>query len=205
MKPITTDAVVIGVDTHKDVHVAVALSGIGARLGDASVTATTDGYRQLARWARSHGAVHAVGIEGTGSYGAGFSRALSAQGFRVVEVNRPDRQLRRQRGKSDTVDAEAAARTVLSGQADAPPKSGDGDVEMIRHLKIAHDTALRARTQTMVTLKALLINAPQLLREQFIAVTGRMTLIRGLAALRPGAMTSTTASAKTALRALARR
>jgi transposase len=205
MQPITTDAVVIGVDTHKDVHVAVALSGLGARLGDASTSATADGYRQLANWARSHGAVHAFGIEGTGSYGAGLSRALSAQGFRVIEVNRPNRQLRRQRGKSDTIDAEAAARAVLAGQADAPPKSGDGEVEMIRHLKIARDTALKSRTQTMVTLKTLLINAPQPLREQFIAVTGRMTLIRGLAALRPGAMISTTASAKTALRALARR
>lgn len=200
-----SDAVVIGVDTHKDVHVAVALSGLGARLGDASAPATADGYRQLATWARSHGAVHAFGIEGTGSYGAGLSRALSAQGFLIIEVNRPNRQLRRQRGKSDTVDAEAAARAVLAGQADAPPKAGDGEVEMIRHLKIARDTALKSRTQAMVTLKTLLINAPQPLREQFIAITGRMTLIRGLAALRPGAMISTTASAKAALRALARR
>lgn len=205
MQTITTDAVIIGVDTHKDVHVAVALSALGARLGDASASATADGYRQLANWARSYGAVHAFGIEGTGSYGAGLSRVLSAQGFRVVEVNRPNRQLRRQRGKSDTIDAEAAARAVLAGQADAPPKSGDGEVEMIRHLKIVRDTALKSRTQAMVTLKALLINAPQPLREQFIAITGRMTLIRGLAALRPGAMISTTASAKTALRALARR
>jgi len=204
MQLIITDAVVIGVDTHKDVHVAVALSGLGVWLGNASAPATADGYRQLADWARSHGAVHAFGIEGTGSYGAGLSRALSAQGFRIIEVNRPNRQLRRQRGKSDTIDAEAAARAVLAGQADAP-KSGDGEVEMIRHLKITRDTALKCRTQAMVTLKTLLANAPQPLREQFIAVTGRMTLIRALAALRPGSMTSTTASAKTALRALARR
>lgn len=184
MQPITTDAVVIGVDTHKDVHVAVALSELGARLGDACAPATAEGYRQLASWALGHGAVHAFGIEGTGSYGAGLSRALSAQGFRVVEVNRSNRQLRRQRGKSDTVDAEAAARAVLAGQADAPPKAGDGEVEMIRHLKIVRDTALKSRTQAMVTLKTLLINAPQPLREQFIALSGRMTLIRSLAALR---------------------
>ena len=133
--------------------------------------------------------MQAFGVEGTGSYGAGLSRALAAQGFRVIEVNRPNRQLRRQHGKSDAVDAEAAARAVLAGQADAPPKSGDGEVEMIRHLKIARDTALKSRTQAMVTLKTLLVNAPQPLREQFIAVTGRMTLIRGLAALRPGSMT----------------
>jgi transposase len=204
MQFITSEAVVIGVDTHKDVHVAVALSGLGARLGEASMPTTADGYRQLADWARRQGVVHAFGVEGTGSYGAGLSRALSAQGFRVIEVDRPNRQLRRQRGKSDVVDAEAAARAVLAGQ-DTLPKSGDGEVEMIRHLKIARDTALKSRTQAMVTLKTLLVNAPQPLREQFIAVAGRMTLIRGLAALRPGSITSTTASAKTALRALARR
>lgn len=205
MEIITSDAVVIGVDTHKDLHVAVALSGLGTRLGEASTPTTADGYRRLAEWARRQGAVHAFGIEGAGSYGAGLSRALSAQGFRVIEVNRPNRQLRRQRGKSDIVDAEAAARAVLAGHADASPKSGDGEVEMIRHLKIARDTALKSRTQAMVTLKTLLVNAPQGLREQFITVTGRMTLIRGLAALRPGPLISTTASAKTALRALARR
>lgn len=205
MQPIISDAVVIGVDTHKDVHVAVALSGLGSRLGEISAPATAAGFHQLADWARSHGVVYAVGVEGTGCYGAGLSRALAAQGFRIIEVNRPNRQLRRQRGKSDAVDAEAAARAVLAGQADAPPKSGDGEVEMIRHLKIARDTALKSRTQAMVTLKTLLVTAPQPLREQFIAVTGRMTLVRGLAALRPGSMTSTTASAKTALRALARR
>jgi transposase len=205
MQIITSDAVIVGVDTHKDVHVAVALSGLGARLGEASTPTTADGYSQLADWARRQGPVHAFGVEGTGSYGAGLSRALSAQGFRVIEVNRPNRQLRRQRGKSDAIDAEAAARAVLAGQADAPPKSGDGEVEMIRHLKITRDTALKSRTQAMVTLKTLLVNAPQPLREQFLAVTGRMTLIRGLAALRPGPLISTTASAKTALRALARR
>jgi transposase len=205
MQPIKPDAVVIGVDTHKDAHVAVAISGLGARLGATAAPATARGYRQLAVWAHTFGTVHAFGVEGTGSFGAGLSRALAAQGHSVVEVNRPNRQLRRQRGKSDTVDAESAARAVLAGEADAAPKSGDGEVEMIRHLKIARDTALKCRTQAMVTLKTLLVNAPQMLREQFIAVAGRMTLIRALAALRPGPMASTTASAKAALRALARR
>ena len=205
MHPITPDAVVIGVDTHKDVHVAVAISGLGARLGTISVPATASGYQQLADWARGHGPVNAFGVEGTGSYGAGLSRALVAAGSRVFEVNRANRQLRRRRGKSDTVDAESAARAVLAGEADAQPKSGDGEVEMIRHLKIARDTALKSRTQAMVTLKTLLVNAPQALREQFIGITGPMTLIRALAALRPGAINSPVASAKTVLRALARR
>jgi hypothetical protein len=133
-----------------------------------------------------------------------LSRALIASGFRVVEVGRVNRQLRR-RGKTDTVDAESAARTVLAGEADAQPKSGDGTVEMVRHLKITRDTAVKARTQAMITLKTLLVNAPQPLRERFIGITGKMTLVRAIAGLRPGAMTSTTASASTALRALAKR
>jgi transposase len=205
MHAITAEAIIVGVDTHKDVHVAVAITGLGARLGALSMPTTTAGYRQLVEWAQTHGTVVAFGIEGTGSYGAGLSRALIAQGCRVIEVNRPNRQLRRQRGKSDTADAEAAARAVLAGEADTSPKSADGEVEMIRHLKIARDTALKSRTQAMVSLKTLIVNAPQPLREQFIAMTGPMTLIRALAALRPGPMTSTMASAKIALRALARR
>lgn len=205
MHSITPDAVIIGVDTHKENHVAVAIDGLGARLGTTAIPVTALGYRQLADWARSHGPVHAFGIEGTGSYGAGLSRALIAGGDRVIEVGRANRQLRRKLGKTDIVDAEAAARAVLSGEAAGLPKSGDGEVEMIRHLKIARDTALKSRTQAMVTLKTLLINAPQALREQFAGITGRMTLVRTLAALRPGAMISPTVSAKTALRALARR
>ncbi len=120
----------------------------------------------MAAWATEHGAVRAFGIEGTGSYGAGLTRALTVMGLRVIEVGRVNRQLRRRRGKTDTVDAESAARAVLAGDADAEPKFGDGAVEMIRHLKIARDTALKARTQTMITLKTLLVNAPQPLRER---------------------------------------
>jgi transposase len=200
-----SEAVVIGVDTHKDIHVAVAINGLGVKLDTTFIPVTSRGYKQLAEWASGHGAVCAFGIEGTGSYGAGLSRALTEWGFRVVEVGRVNRQLRRRRGKSDSADAESAARTVLAGEADAEPKSGNGGVEMIRHLKIARDTALKARTQAMVTLKTLLVNAPQPLREQFIGITGKMTLVRTIAAIRPGAISTPTASAKIALRALARR
>ena len=205
MSDITPEAIVIGVDTHKDVHVAVAINGLGARLAATSFPVTSQGYQQLADWAGRHGSVHSVGIEGTGSYGAGLARALTAMGVRVVEVGRVNRQLRRRHGKTDTVDAESAARSVLAGDARGQPKTGDGTVEMIRHLKIARDTALKARTQAMVTLKTLLVNAPQPLRERFIGITGKMTLIRAIAALRPGRPVSTTASAKRALRALASR
>ncbi len=205
MQDITPEAIVVGVDTHKDVHVAVAINGLGARLATATFPVTAEGYRHLAGWAADHGPVHCVGIEGTGSYGAGLARALTAMNVRVVEVGRVNRQLRRRSGKTDMVDAESAARAVLAGDAQGQAKSGDGAVEMIRHLKVARDTALKARTQAMVTLKTLLVNAPQALRERFISLTGKMTLVRTIAALRPGAATSTTASAKMALRALAQR
>ncbi|WP_202882911.1 transposase [Microvirga tunisiensis] len=127
------------------------------------------------------------------------------RGHHVIEVNRPNRQIRHQHGKTDPLDAENAARAVLSGQARAAPKSGTSSVEMIRHLKVARDTAVKSRTQAMVTLKTIIVNAPAALRESLDGLTGKMTLIRHLAALRPGAMTSPTASAKATLRALARR
>ena len=125
-------------------------------------------------------------MEGTGSYGAGLSRSLQANGHQVFEVNRPNRQLRHQHGKSDPLDAESAARTVLGGQATALPKSSTSTVEMIRHLKVARDTAVKGRTQAMLTVKAIIVTAPAGLREQFDGITGKMTLIRRLAALRPG-------------------
>jgi transposase len=101
-------------------------------------------------------------------------------------VNRPNRQFRHQLGKSDPLDAESAARTVLAGQASARPKSANSSVEMIRHLKVARDTAVKSRTQAMVTLKTIIINAPAALREALDRIIGKMTLIRHLAALRPG-------------------
>lgn len=197
--------VIVGVDTHKHVHAAVAINELGARLGVTTIPVGAKGYRELEVWACSLGAVRAFGIEGTGSYGAGLSRFLRAQGHAVLEVNRPDRQLRRQQGKSDPLDAEAAARAVLGGQAAGLPKSGTGTAEMIRHLKAARDGAVKARTQAMVTLKALIIGAPSALRERVQGLSGKMSLVRHLAALRPGPLTSTTASAKFGLRALARR
>jgi transposase len=108
-------------------------------------------------------------------------------------------------GKSDPLDAESAARAVLGGQANARPKSADSSVEMIRHLKVARDTAVKSRTQAMVTLKTIIINAPAALRQALDRLLGKMTLIRHLAALRPGPILSATASAKAALRAIARR
>ena len=133
------------------------------------------------------------------------SPGVDKQGHDVLEVNRPNRQLRHQKGKSDPLDAEGAARAVLAGQVTALPKSGTGTAEMIRHLKTARDSAVKGRSQAMLTLKAIIIGAPLALREQLDALTGKMALVRHLAALRPGPITSTTASAKASLRALARR
>jgi transposase len=197
--------IIIGVDTHKDIHVAVAINGIGAHLGTLTIPVSPKGYQNLETWARAFGSIHAFGIEGTGSYGAGLARFLQAKGHTVVEVNRPNRQLRHQNGKSDPLDAESAARAVLGGQANARPKSADSSVEMIRHLKVARDTAVKSRTQAMVTLKTIIINAPAALRQALDRIIGKMALIRHLAALRPGPILSVTASAKGALRAIARR
>jgi transposase len=203
-RAIPTD-VIVGVDTHKHTHAAVAVTGLGARVAELTIAVGLAGYRELETWARSLGTVRAFGIEGTGSYGAGLARFLHEGGHVVHEVGRPDRRLRRRRGKTDHLDAEGAARAVLGGQAAALPKAGTSRVEMIRHLKVARDTAVKARTQAMLALKAIIVGAPAALRERLEAVAGKMALIRHLAALRPGPLTSTTASAKAGLRALARR
>ena len=127
--------VVVGVDTHQDQHVALAIDRQGVRLGERHAPATTWGYGELERWTRGLGTIGANGIEGTGSYGAGVARLMSALGYRVFGVNRPDRSVRYRKGKSDPTDAEMAARAVLNGVAHAILKSGDGEVEMIRVLE----------------------------------------------------------------------
>ncbi len=205
MNEVAYTDVIIGVDTHKEVHAAFAINGLGGRLGAMTIPANIKGYRDLEAWALSLGAVRAIGIEGTGSYGAGLCRFLHGRSREVLEVNRPNRQLRHKKGKSDTVDAESAARAVLSGQTTASPKSGDSVVEMIRHLKVARDTAVKARTQAMQTMKAVIVSAPDAQREDLDQVAGKMAFVRRIAALRPGPITNTTASAKASLRAIARR
>ena len=200
----TYSLVAIGVDTHKHVYVAVALDELGGRLGELTVATDRGGAEQLERWAVSHGRILAFGVEGTGSYGAGVTSYLQRQGHRVIEVNRPDRRERRMNGKSDALDAENAARAVLSGRATATPKTADGQIEMLRQIKIAKDTAVKARTQAMVTLKTLVVTAPPELREQLDGLP-RMALIERCAGLRPGSMTTPLAATKHALRSLARR
>jgi transposase len=202
----TPTDIIIGVDTHKDVHAVAAISALGVHLASTTIPASSRGYQVLETWATALGTVRAIGIESTGSYGAGLARFLIERGHSVLEVNRANRQLRHQKGKSDAIDAESAARTVLAGQATGQPKCGtSSSVEMIRHFKVARDTAVKGRSQAMQTLKAIIVNSPAPLREQLDRVDGKMTLIRRLAALRPGPITSTVASAKSSLRAIARR
>jgi len=145
-----------GVDTHRDTHVGAVLDDTGRLLGSAEFRADAVGYGQLERWFRSWGRPVQVGVEGTGSYGAGLARHLGRAGIEVVEVMRPNRQLRRVKGKTDTVDAEAeaAARAVLSGGATGRPKAGDGPVEGIRMLRMARRSAAKhaPRPSTSCTL-----------------------------------------------------
>ena len=194
--------VVIGVDTHQDEHVAVAIDRQGVRLGECRAPANTHGYRQLERWSQDKGEISAVGVEGTGSYGAGIARFLINRGFTVVEVNRPDRSARYRKGKSDPTDAELAARAVLAGVASATPKSGDGEVEMIRMLKSAKDSAVKARTQAVNQMKALVVTAPAELRETLDGLSVA-NLATQCARFRPGRPENPTTAAKYALRSLA--
>jgi transposase len=196
--------VVVGVDTHKYVHVAVVIDDLGTSLGSQSFAADSGGYTQLIDWAAGFGGKLTFGIEGTGSYGAGLAGAVRRRNIGTVEVVRTDRRDRRLRGKSDTIDAENAARAVLSGQATAVPKTNDGVVEMIRQIKVAKDIAVKARTAAIISLKQVIVNAPPELREELQPLT-KMALINRCAGLRPGPITTITASSKHTLPAIARR
>ena len=140
---VETRAITGGVDTHADVHVAAALDPIGGLLGVREFPVTPAGYARLLGWLGGFGTVCLVGIEGTGSYGAGLARHVTAAGVRVVEVDRSDRQDRRRQGKSDPLDAVSAARAAQSGRARGAPKGRDGAVEAIRALMVAKRSAAR--------------------------------------------------------------
>src|ERR687886_1199433 len=198
-------AVTIGVDTHAEGHVAVALDHLGRRLGTCTVPTTEPGYAGFLRWASQLGEIHTIGMEGTGSYGAGLSRWLRARGLTVVEVERPKRQARYGRGKSDPIDAELAARAVQAGTALGQPKTGVGLVEMIRALSVARRSAVKARTQAANQLRALLVTAPEPLRHQLRRLS-LAQLVSTAAAFRPTTpLASPLAATKLALRSMARR
>ncbi|MFD4946159.1 transposase [Streptomyces sp. NPDC058409] len=158
--------VVLGVDTHRDVHVAAVLSLVGAVMDTRSFPSTAVGYGELWEWVGRLGTVRLAGVEGSSSYGAALSRYLLARRVEVFEVSRPDRSVRRRRGKTDAVDAQEAARAVLSGRARSRAKAGDGPVQCARLLKLTKDSAVKARTQAINPLKAVLITADPGLREE---------------------------------------
>jgi transposase len=164
--PGTTRVVVGGVDTHKDVHVAAVVDPTGRVLATAGFPTGQAGYERLLTWMNSFGEVAKVGVEGTGAYGAGLTRYLQSQGLRVVDVDRPDRQARRRRGKSDTVDAEVAARAALSGEAHVVPKARDGVVESLRALRVAYCSARDHRTRVGNQIRDLVLTAPDDLRAE---------------------------------------
>lgn len=165
--------VIVGVDTHKDQHVAVAIDGVGGLVDEPKVIdANNDGYAELLTWAVSLGQVHVFAVEGCGSYGIGLARFLRRHGHAPVEVSRPPRAgARRMSGKSDAIDAEHAARTALANDGVVTPKLANGQIEAIRLVKIARDTAVKAHTTAIITLKAVLVTADQELRDQLEPLT----------------------------------
>ena len=174
-----------GVDTHADVHVAAALDRLGGLLlGVRQFPATAAGYADLLEWLGEFGTVELVGIEGTGSYGAGLARYMAGAGVRVVAVDRANRQDRHRQGKSDPLDAVSAARAAQSGRASGTPKGRDGAVEAIRALMVAKRSARNERTQAINQARALIVTGPDELRARF-AGHRPAALVEAIAALRP--------------------
>ncbi|CCK26816.1 IS110 family transposase [Streptomyces davaonensis JCM 4913] len=198
-------AVIGGIDTHTDLHQAAVIDTVGRHLATRAFETTPDGYRQMLEWLCSHGELLVVGLEGTGAYGAEAARFLTANGVTVIEVDRPDRKARRDNGKSDPVDAYAAATAVLSGRASGIPKTRDGIVEAIRTLRVARSSAVKARTQAINQIRTLIVTAPATVRERLRGLaTGE--LVDTLARSRPaGDLADPVCAAKITLRRLARR
>lgn len=197
--------VVLGVDTHADEHEAVVVDTAGRMLGHARFPATSSGYARLLEWAAGHGPVLQAGVEQTGSYGAGLTRHLRAAGVTVTEVDGVHRQVRARRGKDDVIDAEQAARKVLTGQATAQAKDTTGPVEAIRQVKVARDSAVKARMIALHQIRDLLVTGPDTLRRQLAGKT-LPAKAKHLARLRPtGDATDPAVAAVIAMRRLARR
>jgi transposase len=181
---LVADDLIVGVDTHKDVHVAVMLDRLGCRLAVRDFPATDAGNVQMAGWLAGLGTVADAGVEGTGSYGYRLAQLLAGRGIQVWEVNCPDRSRRRRRGKSDPVDAENAARAVLAGEATAIPKDRDGFVGELRFLLLTRRSAVKARTQASNQIKTFLLDADDDLRQQ-LGRLRKVTFGRACAGLAP--------------------
>lgn len=183
---VTEAAVVGGVDTHKDLHVAAVVDQNNKVLGTQYFSTTRQGYRQMLAWMTSFGTLKRIGVECTGTYGSGLLRYFQNAGLEVLEVTAPDRMERRKRGKSDTIDAECAAHAAFSGIRTVTPKTRDGMIESLRVLKTCRKTAISARRVALQIIHSNIISAPDELREQLRNMT-RMQLIRTLGSWRPDA------------------
>ena len=201
----TSRPVTGGVDTHLDLNVAAALDGIGGLLGVEEFPTSPAGNRALWVWLKSFGSIVTVGVEGTGSYGAGLARYLRRAGVEVLEVDRPNRQARRRKGKTDTVDAIEAARAAQAERELGRAKTRDGDVEAIRALVVAKRSAKSSKIQAMNQIRHLGFTAPEEIRQSLQGVSRRL-LPKTAAAMRPRAGSDpVTFATKTALRSLGRR
>lgn len=210
--PATSDAdqaptpVFAGVDTHKELHVAAVIDAGETVLGTRSFPTTRTGYRAMLAWIGEFGDLARIGVEGTGSYGAGLTRHLAKAGVMILEVDRPDRSDRRRKGKDDDLDAINAARAALHGRRTSIPKSKDGAVEALRMLRVTRAHAVRERRSALQLLRMSIVSAPEVLRDQVRHLT-RMQLIRTLAAWRPDVSNATdpVTAYRVSMKSLARR
>lgn len=201
-----SSTVVGGVDTHKDLHVAAVVDEHDRVLGTEFFPTTRHGYKQLVTWLDSFGQISRVGVECTGTYGAGLLRYLNTRNIEVLEVTGPDQDLRRRKGKDDTLDAQNAAHAAYARIRAVTPKTRDGLVESLRVLKVSRKTAVAARRVALQMIRMNIVSAPDALRDQLRNLT-RMKLIRTLAAWRPDLTNyhDVTGAYKIALKSLARR
>jgi transposase len=197
--------VIAGIDTHADTHHVAVIDTTGHRLGDAGFPTTLKGYKAIAAYIAAFGLVRRVGVEGTHSYGAGITQHLKDSGVRVVEVIRPNRQVRRMQGKTDQVDAYAAASAALATDDHPEPKQLDGLVEAARYIHAARRSAVKARTATRVQIKSLLVTAPEQIRARYRS-TADTALFPALARTRPAPEENMlTRTIMSSLKSLARR
>ena len=176
--------IVGGVDTHKDLHVAAVVDEQDRVIETRCFATTRQGYRQMLAWMRSFGELQRIGIESSGSYGAGLLRFMQQAGIAVLEVTTPDKQDRRRRGKNDDLDAQNAAHAAFAGQRTVTPRSRDGMIESLRVLMACRKTAVSARRVALQMIHNTIVCAPDGLRDQLRSLT-RMQLVRTLAAWRP--------------------
>jgi transposase len=173
---------VVGVDTHTDTHTACLLDRLGREVVTVTVPADPGGYAALIGWAGEHtpGPQLVWAVEGTRSHGVGLVRARRAVGQVVIEAGRPSRVSRRPGGKSDPADARRAARDALAVSTPAHPRQ-DGAREALRILLLARSQMSTTRTAAVNTFKALVLTAPDRLREQLRSLTTPAQTCRCLA------------------------